>query len=111
MKFFFELETCKQLDENEFHLDNVSNSFEVIQKDKQYMDNEYVTIKMKNEDLNDSLRRAIEQRDLARSEILTLYTKLQELKGENENMVDDFHGLFKFNEIFSNFLDSDYNFF
>lgn len=57
------------------------------------MDNEYVTIKMKNEDLNDSLRRAIEQRDLARSEILTLYTKLQQSKEDKEDMADIFHGM------------------
>lgn len=57
------------------------------------MDNEFMTLKMKNEDLSDSLNRALEQRDLARSEVLALYAKLQELTAEKEDVEQLLNGM------------------
>lgn len=75
-------EKCKQLGENEIILEQISSDYNLVQKHKQHVDNEYSTLKMKNEDLNDSLSRALEQRDLARSELHISYTQLEAMKND-----------------------------
>lgn len=74
-------------------LDSVSSNYDHVQRDKQLMDNKFMTLKMKSEDLNDSLNRALEQRDLARSEVLALYAKLQEVTAEKEDVEQLLNGM------------------
>lgn len=82
--------------EHELHLAKVSTNFEMVQKDKHQVDNEFVMTKMKNEDLSETLQRALEQRDSARAEVFTLYAKIQELKVEKEEANEILEGLYTF---------------
>lgn len=78
-------EKCKQLGENEVMLEKIATNYELMQKDKQHVDGEYSTLKLKNQDLKESLNRALEQRDLARSEVSTLYAQLDAVNNEKYN--------------------------
>ncbi|XP_055308921.1 myosin heavy chain, clone 203-like [Sitodiplosis mosellana] len=79
-------EKCKQLGENEVMLEQISSNYEIVKRDKRYVDNEYSTLKLKNEDLSGSLNRALEQRNLAQSEALTLNTQLEAMINEKNSV-------------------------
>ena len=86
-------EKCKQLGENEVMLGQMASNLELAQMDKRYVDNEYSTLKQKNEDLNGALNRALEQRDIARSEALDLDMELEALKNDKNEMEARFRGM------------------
>lgn len=74
-------------------LEQIATNFELVQKDKQHVDNEFSMLKMKNEDLTASLNRALEQRDLARSEVLTLNALLEAANNEKYAMEEALRGM------------------
>lgn len=81
-------------------IEQMTTNLKVVQRDKQYIDNVFSTLKMKNEDLHVSLQHAIEQRDLAKSEILTLYAQIEAMNTQRNDANDMFLGMFNTQSIF-----------
>lgn len=75
------------MEEKDLKLTEMSTKFETLQKEKKRMTHEFLTLKQKYEDLNNSFNRALEQRNLARSEAETLRIDLETLKAD-KNGVD-----------------------
>lgn len=86
-------EKYKELREKDLQLEQFRRSYETVQKEKQFVDQEFLLLKRKYEDLVDSFNRAIGQRNMAQSEARALNAELESVKIDREMMRELLKGL------------------
>ena len=71
----------------------VSTKYEWLMQECEHVDSELITLKRKNEDLNDSCNEAMEQREMQQSEVMTLNEKLKTVQNERDNLSETLQGI------------------
>lgn len=79
--------------EKDLEFKRVSANFELLQNDKERLDIKCSTLKRENKELSDSLHQKQKQIDTIKSELSGLSERAENLRFENENIVDALKGL------------------
>lgn len=90
--FFFSVKS-KKLEEIEMEHMRISTKYEWLMQETERVDSELITLKRKNEDLNDSCNEAMEQCNIEQSEVLVLNEKLKAIQSEKNNLSENLQGM------------------